>query len=401
MQFHYKVRDRSGRLVEGVMESESREVLAERLKLKGYYVTSISRDQSGQLLQREITVRRRLPVKTLAVLCRQLSIMVGTGMLIVNCLQTLQSHMKDSQLKKALEEIRRDVLAGSSLAKSMARFPRVFPEMMVHLVEAGETAGSLHEILNQLATYYERQDEVRSNTKEALTYPSVVAVGTVTTIAILVLFVLPTFVDVFASLEIELPRPTKVILGLRDFAVNRWYVLLTATVGIFAAGRWYLGTPTGKRMLDSLMLNLPVISGLTKRMLFARFTRTLSLLVRSGITMVEALRISERIVLNSVVAESISRAREAVERGTTVSAAFSNNKIFPAMVVDMLTVGEETGSLDRTLEQVADYYDNEVKHTVNRLTALIEPVIILVLAGIVLLIVGSVMMPLFEMYKAY
>ena len=271
------------------------------------------------------------------------------------------------------------------------------PDVFIHLVEAGEVAGALPEVLDRLAVYYEREDELRKKISDALMYPTIVTVVAVTMVFVLLFFVLPMLVRNFTSFGVEPPALTQAVLNGRDWMVAHWYVVLGGILLAYILLRMYLQTPRGRRQKDALKLSLPAVGELQKMVVFSRFCRTLGLLLNSGISMVHSLSILERLIDNTVISEALGQARLGVERGHGISAPLSNHPVFPKMLVQMIAVGEETGNLEKVLTQLSDYYDREVNFAVASLTKLLEPAVMLVLAVVVLFILLSVYLPMMQM----
>lgn len=394
--FEYRARDRSGRTVQGTMEAESPDAVVRRLRQDGLFVTTVRRAarQGGE--GRGLTLWRRAPKPgDMAMLCRQLAMMSRAGLTLVDSLRIL-AQQTTGGMQRALEAVRRDIAAGSSLGRAFGRHPEVFSPLMVQLVEVGELTGSLDEVLEQLGLYFQREHELRSKVRESLAYPMVVALVAVVVINILLFFVLPTFVAFFDRSGVPLPLPTRVLLGLQRFVASWWHGLGAAMAGLALAARLYLRTPAGRLLRDRVMLRAPLIGPVVSKTAMARLTRTMSLGLRSGISMVDALAAAERVVGNEVVRQAVTAVRAAVEQGSGLARAMGMQRVFPSLVVQMVTVGETSGSLEDMLRHLASRYDMDVESAVKLLVGYVEPAIIVILAGVVLLIVSSVMLPLFQ-----
>lgn len=399
-RFAYKGKTKDGKGVQGFIEVESRELAAAQLRNQGYFITSLKEAPKSATL-RFLEPKGALKPKFLAIFCRQFAIMLGAGLSLVNSLQVLAEQSLEKRLSKALDSIRLDVASGASLTKALEKHGGLFPKVFIHLVEAGEIAGALPEVLERLAIYYEREDELRKKVSEALIYPAIVTGVSVIMVVVLLFVVLPMLVSNFVGFGIEPPPITQGVLRVRDWLVAHWYIALGAVVLVFVLGRLYFRTPTGKAQKDGFKLRAPVVGELQKMVIFSRFCRTLGLLLSSGISMVQSLGVLERLIDNAVVSKALSQARHGVERGQGISTPLSAHSIFPKMLVQMIAVGEETGSLERVLGQLADFYDREVNFAIASFTKLLEPAVMLVLAVIVLLILVSVYLPMMQMVTMF
>jgi len=382
--------------VHGFIEVENRELAVAQLRERGYIITSLKEAPKSTTLSL-LEPKGALRPKYLAIFCRQFAIMLGTGLSLVNSLQVLAEQALEKRLSKALDSIRLEVASGTSFTKALDKHRGLFPNVFIHLVEAGEIAGALPEVLDRLALYYEREDELRKKISEALMYPAIVSVMAVLMIFVMLFVVLPMLVSNFAGFGVEPPALTQAVLQGRDWMVSHWYIVLGIVVLVSVLVRMYLRTPLGTAQKDALRLALPAAGEMQKMVIFSRFCRTLALLLNSGISMVQSLEVLERLIDNTVVRRALSQARQGVERGQGISAPLANHAIFPKMLVQMMAVGEETGSLEKVLGQLADYYDREVNFAVVSLTKLLEPVIMLVLAVVVLFILISIYLPIMQM----
>lgn len=395
-RYAYKGKSRDGLGVKGIIEVADRETAISKLREKGYYITSL-REASQPTGRKLLEPRGKLKAKHLALLCRQFSVMLGAGSSLVRSLQLLETQSQDPRLQRALGQIRLDVASGSSFTKSLEKHTELFPHVFIYLIEAGELAGALPEVLERLADYYEREDELIKKISEALTYPCVVAAVALAMVFIILFFVLPMLVTNFAAYGIEPPAMTKAILSGRDWLMHSWYFVLLGILLVVLVVKKYVGTPRGRFQKDALLLRLPVAGKLQEMVIFSRFSRTLALLLSSGVSMYQSLDILGRIVNNSVINSCIDEARLGVERGQGLSGPLRGHQVFPPIMVEMIAVAEETGNLESILVQLAEFYDREVNFAMSRATSLLEPIIMLVLAVVVLFILLSVYLPIMEM----
>jgi type IV pilus assembly protein PilC len=393
-RFSYKGRTKNGQAVQGVVEAASEVAAAGQLRRDGFIVTSIKEvKEPTQLFQK----RLNLKAKHLALFCRQFAIMLGTGLTLVKSLELLEEQAIEPAFGKILNTVRLDVASGMAFTKALEKHRKVFPHMFIHLVEAGEVSGSLPEVLDRLAIYYEREDELRKKISEALMYPVIIISVSLVMVLVLLFVVLPMLVNNFSGFGVDVPAITKAVLGGRDWVVAHWYIVLGIIVAIVLGLRYYVTTKPGRYLKDSLQLALPVLGEMQKMVIFSRFCRTLSLLLDSGISMLGTLQVLERLMDNVVIKKAMREATIGVERGQGISVPLREHKVFPTMLLQMVQVGEETGNLETVLVQLADYYDREVNFTVATFTKLLEPIMMLVLGVVVLFILLSVYLPMMQM----
>ena len=396
--YTYRVRDRRGSLVTGEMLADSPALVINRLREMNYVPLEIKAKKAG--LQREITLRPgRVKLKDLAVFSRQFATMVNSGLPLLRTLTILEEQTESSQLRKVLGEIRLDVERGNSLSGALGRHPRTFPALYVAMCRAGEAAGTLDQVLLRLADTMEKEVSLRQKVKSAMTYPIVVFCMVVLILIAMLVFVVPTFKDLYSSLGGTLPLPTRILLSVSDgFRKYFWVVGLLAIAMVWLFRRW-IKTDRGRRAFDRFKLRLPIFGQLFQKTALARFSRTLSVLSRSGVPILQALDIVSDTVKNEVVADAVRDVQAGVKEGESVAAPLGKHKVFPPMVVQMMAVGEETGALDTMLEKIADFYDEEVASTVESLTSLIEPIMIAIVGGTVGVIVISLYLPLFRIIE--
>lgn len=396
MEFEYKAYDGAGQLVTGTLQAADETEVMTRLREQGYFPSSVTPAPKKRtlLFQRA----RPLEPRDIAVFSRQFAIMLETGMPVVNCLDILSAQQPKATAKEALQGVRRDVGGGQSLAASLRHHDRIFPDMFVNMIEVGEASGNLPEILGRMAAFYEREAKLRGDIKQATMYPSVIVTFAFVAITIVMFVVIPIFADIFGDFGVELPLVTRLVIGFRDFVTTNilWILPVLLLLG-WGVVQFFRGT-RGRTLLDRFVLRIPIVGDLISKVVFARFAHTLSLLFTSGISMVDSLDNCRKVVNNKAVEADIAAARAGVQRGEGISEPLRREaKTFPDMLVEMIAVGEETGGLDQVLNQIAEFYDREVEQTVRGLTSIIEPVIMVILGGIVFVIVLSVFMPMFNL----
>jgi type IV pilus assembly protein PilC len=356
--------------------------------------------QKREGLKREISLRPgKVKLKDLAIFSRQFATMVNSGLPLLRTLSILEEQTDNKVLARKLAEVRLDVERGSSLSGALARHERTFPALYVSMCRAGETSGTLDQVLLRLADTLEKEVSLRQKIKSAMTYPTVVFAMVILILAAMLLFVVPTFEDLYSSLGGTLPLPTRILLSLSDIARRFFLVFVGAAVAaVFLLRRW-IKTDRGRAAFDRFKLRLPIFGTLFQKTALARFARTLGVLNRSGVPILQALDIVQETVKNEVVAKAVRDVQSGVKEGESIAGPLASHKVFPPMVVQMMAVGEETGALDTMLEKIADFYEEEVSTAVESLTSLIEPLLIAVVGGAVGLIVISLYLPLFRIVE--
>ncbi len=397
-KYQFKARNQEGQLVQGTLVMETKDQAIANLRKQGLLVTQLKEAPTSSFSQISLFAERGpLKVKLLAIFCRQFAILLESGLSLVNSLEILETQSSSKRLAQALYEMRLDINSGTSFTAALEKHSGIFPHEFVRLTEAGELAGELPEVFNQLAIYYEREDELRKKVSEALMYPAII--GSVAGIVVLILLfvVLPTLISNFAAFGIQPPALTQMILGVRDLMVEYWYLTLGSIVAVIVGLKWYLNTEKGNLHRDLIALKIPVLGNLNKMVIFARFCRVLGLLLGSGISMVKSLDTVTRLVENRIISQELHLSRLAVEQGQGLIEPIRDSKWFPNMLIQMVAVGEETGNLEQTLEHLAVYYDKEVNFAVTAFTKVLDPVVMLILGAVVLFILISVYLPMMQM----
>jgi type IV pilus assembly protein PilC len=393
--YTYKVRDRKGSLITGEIVGESPDLVLSKLRDMKYIPLEVKAKSSG--LQREFSFRPgRVKLKDLAVFSRQFATMINSGLPLLRTLSILEDQTESPNLKKVVAEMRLDVEKGSSLSSSLAKHPKAFSRLYVAMCRAGETSGTLDGVLLRLADTIENEVALRQKIKSAMTYPVVVMILVTIILAAMLLFVVPTFKDLYSDLGGTLPLPTRLLLAVSEAFQKFFLIFVAIGVGLaFAFRRWKAGD-TGRLTWDRLKLRMPIFGTLFHKAALSRFSRTLSVLSKSGVPILQSLDIVAETVNNEVIARAVRDIQDGVKEGEGLAATLSQHDVFPPMVVQMIAVGEETGALDTMLGKIADFYDDEVSAAVESLTSLIEPVMIAVVGGAVGTIVVCLYMPLFN-----
>ncbi len=394
--FAYRGRNQTGQVVAGKMEANTTEAVVAALRQQRIFPISV-KPQPKPIELKIPGFGRVIKDKDLAVFTRQLATMIDAGLPLVQCLETLASQQPNKAFKKTLTEIREDVEGGSTFAAALKRHSTVFTPLYANMVEAGEAGGLLDTILNRLAVYIEKAMTLRRKVKGAMIYPSTIVTVAVSVVIFLLTFVIPVFEGFFQGAGVQLPLPTQIVMEASRFV--RKYLL--AGLGLFIAGivgiRFSYKTEKGRRAIDGLFLRVPIFGALFRKVAVARFTRTLGTLIASGVPILDGLNITATTAGNKVVEEAILKTRSSIAEGKTIAAPLQSSGIFPQMVVQMISVGEQSGSLDSMLEKIADFYDAEVDQAVANLTVLIEPILMVFLGVVVGGIIIAMYLPIFKL----
>jgi len=391
--FEWKGRGRTGETA-GVLVADSKDAVVNTLRRQQIVVTAVK--EKGK----EIALPKfggRVPPQLVAIFTRQFSVMIDAGLPLVQCLEILGSQQENKAMKRALIQIRQDVESGSNLADSMRKHPKIFNDLYTNMVAAGEAGGILDTILQRLAQYIEKAVKLNGQVKAAMIYPVAVISIAVIVVAVILWKVIPVFAALFKGLGAELPMPTVIVIALSNFIADFWWLIGITVGGTIYSLRRYHETYKGKRVLDGILLKVPVLGMLLRKIAVARFCRTLSTLTASGVPILDGLQITARTAGNSIIEDAIMATRKSVEEGKTISEPLGDTDVFPPMVVQMIAVGEQTGALDTMLSKIADFYEDEVDAAVAGLMKLLEPVLIAFLGVAIGGIVIAMYMPMFTL----
>ncbi len=391
--FQYTVRDATGAVRTGTSEAENQDVLKRRLQEQGFSVNDVK--QTAAARKKATGGFGRVKLKDLSIFCRQFSTMVDAGVSLVRALDVLGEQTQSPKLKRIIREIQVEVESGQTLSKSMAKYPKVFSNLFVGLVRAGEVGGVLEEALQRLSHFLEKDMELRRKVKAAMTYPVIVLFVAVMIVLGLCTFIVPKFIDLFKELGVkELPWMTQVLVDFSNFLKEKWWVALLIVIAVWVSIKYAGTTKLGRRVIDRLKLKVPVFGPLGHKICLARFSRTLSTLLVSGVPILQAMETVAGTVGNEIISEAIMNARARIREGERINEPLEKSKMFPPMVVHMISIGEESGALDQMLSKVAEFYEGEVDSTLQSLASAIEPVMIVLLGFCVGFIVIAMFMPL-------
>lgn len=398
--FEYKVRDRSGTLKTGKVEAESQGQVASQLRQQGLSPISITASNVG--MQREITIpgfgKKKVSLKDLAVFSRQFATMVGAGLSLLRALTILTEQTENKELARVLREVRNEIETGGSLSSGLAGFPDVFPPLMTNMTRAGEVGGFLDTVLLQIATNYESETKLRGKVKAALTYPVVVLCIALLAVVGMLLFIVPVFAGLFKTLGGTLPLPTRILVILSQ---GLKIAVIPIILGIIAGMQvWKRNKrrPAVRNVVDPIKLKLPVFGNLMTKIALTRFSRNLGTMMSTGVPILQSLDIVAATTGNVVLERAIRSVQDSVRTGNSLAGPLAEHKVFPPMVVQMMAVGEDTGSLDAMLMKIAEFYDQEVEATTEALTALIEPLMIAFLGAVVGSMIVALYMPIFKIF---
>ena len=408
--YNYVAKDALGKVITGTSEAENEQILVRRLREKGYWVQKVNaaraqisrpaaRTKGGTSVMASFG---RVSGRDLAIFCRQFATMIDAGVSLVRCLAVLEEQTGSARLRQIIREIQVAVESGETLSRAVSRWPRIFSNLFVGLIRAGEVGGVLDEALNRLATFMEENERLRRKIKSAMTYPVMVLVFATAVVIGLVTFVLPQFIKVFNDLGIgdKLPPMTRIMVQISNFLTTKWYMMIIGVIAFIVVTSSYKRTRIGRRHFDWLKLKIPIFGQLNHKICSARFSRTLSTLLVSGVPILQALETVAGAVDNEIMSDAILAARAAIREGEQIGDPLQRSGMFPPMVVQMVAIGEETGSLDQMLSKIADFYESEVDATLGSLTAALEPVLIVLLGGVVGFIVISMFLPLVQAISA-
>jgi len=400
--YAYQVRDRAGKVISGQLEADNQAAVASKLKQMGYAPISINESKGG--MKRELSIpgfgrsKKSVKLKDLAIFSRQFATMINSGLSLLRALNILTEQTDNPELARVLSEVRNDVETGNALSVSMGKHPRVFPPLMVNMTRAGEVGGFLDSVMLQIAENYEAEVKLRGKVKAAMTYPVVVFVMAIIMCCGMLIFIVPTFANMFTTLGGELPTPTKILIMLSNvLKVAGPFVLVGLIVGAKMVSK-FKHTSGFRNVVDPIKLKTPVFGQLFQKIALARFARNLGTMMKSGVPILQSLDIVADTTGNIVLARAIRDVQDSVRTGEAITAPLSDHPVFPPMVVQMMAVGEDTGALDTMLLKIAHFYDQEVEATTEALTALIEPLMIAFLGGIVGSMIIAMYMPIFKVF---
>jgi type IV pilus assembly protein PilC len=394
-KFQWEGTTRNGERRRGTMEAETRDIVEARLRNDGVTVTRVAKESSIM----QITIGSGVSSKDLQIFTRQLATMIDAGLPLVQCLDILAAQTPNKIFARILSQVKASVEQGATFSDALRRHPKVFDDLYVNLVAAGEVGGILDTILNRLAIYIEKAVKLRQQVKSAMVYPIGIFVVAIGVIAVMLVKVIPTFENMYTEMgpNAKLPAATTFVIGLSHGFLAKWYVYTGTTAGIIAALALMRRTDVGREIFDRSLLYLPIVGNVLRKIVVARFTRTLGTLLASGVPILDALDICARTAGNRVVEGGIKKARDKISEGHDMAGPLAESRVFPAMVVQMIGVGEQTGAMDQMLQKIADFYEEEVDASVSAMTSLIEPVMMAFLGIVVGGLIIAMYLPIFKL----
>ncbi len=401
--FDYKALNTRGEQVSGIIDADSTADARAKLRHQGVFPTEVTESDEKVDLRSDQAISRllhRVKAGDVAIFTRQTATLLSSGLQLVQTLNALIDQLEKSPLKRVIIKVRDDVNAGVTFAAALRRFPRIFPPLYTNMIQAGEAAGALEIVLERLADLTEKNVKMRNHIRSVMVYPILVACIGVGVIIFLLVKVVPTITSIFSETQQALPLPTVVLLDISDFMRGYWWALVFIAGGLYFIFTFWKKGPRGRSFIDRLKLRLPLFGPLIRKIAVVRFTRTLATLLSSGAPLIESLGIVRNIVNNTSIAGSIDKAIESIRAGQSIAGPFRKSRVFPPIVVHMISVGETSGALEPMLEKIAQSYEDEVETTVGAMTSLLEPIMIVVMGVVVGYIVLSILLPIFQMSQA-
>jgi len=400
LKFEYRVRDEQGRLKSGTWEADHKNTVVAGLLYQNYYIVSLQEIQSnqpGDQAEFHLSSFRQVSSQDLVIFTRQLSIMLAAGLPILRCLKILEEQATNPRLKNVVRRIQEDIETGLPLWEAFGQHSHIFSKVYISMLKAGETAGVLDTVLNKLSYHLEKEHEFNSKLKSASIYPLFISLSAVCVVLLIITLIMPRFVSIFESAGVQLPWPTRMLIGVSTFLKTSGPFIFIGLLCLIYLIRWVRGTTQGRLAYDSLLLHLPILGRSISRIAIARFARTLGILIKSGINVLQALEVVQDIVGNAVISEAILSACRSIKEGDSITSPLQRSGLFEPLVTQMIAVGEETGRLDEMLIHLSDYYEGELIHTLDSLVAIIEPLLIFSVALVVGGVVIAILYPMFDM----
>lgn len=394
--FKYKAMTKEGEKIEGKYEANSESEVMEFVSSNGYYPLRI--EEISNRVNIEFNFRGKVKLKDLSVFCRQFYTMLTSGIPIIRCLQVLSNQIENKKLKKAIKEVSEEVEKGEILSEAMKKHTDAFPELLVSLVASGEASGNLDAIMLRMATHYEKDNKINNKVKSAFIYPIVLGIASIGAVTFILTYVMPTFIAIFNQTGTVLPWSTRLLLGISDGIKNNWIFIIMLIIICIVVLNIFIKTDKGLLISGNLKLKIPILKKLNRMIVVSRFTRTLSTLIASGLTLVDSLEIVSTVVGNRAAEMALLKIKDDVIRGESLNKSMRESELFTEMLYAMVEIGEETGMLDDILSKTADFYDDELEAVIQASVALLEPVLIIVMGFIIAFMVGSIMLPLFDSY---
>jgi type IV pilus assembly protein PilC len=397
--YTYRVKNETGKVFTGEAKVERESDLVSMLIERGFTPIEIKERNAINDITQISIFQKRVKIKDIAIFCRQFAIVLEAGVPIAASLEVLKEQATNPTLKRRISDISDDIKKGISLSAAMKKHSDIFPELLINMVESGEVSGQLDRVFKRMADQFEKDWKLNQKIRSAMVYPIIVLSIAVVVVFILLTFVVPTFAVTLSDLNVEMPLYTQVLLDISGFFVSFWWLIAAVIIGLVIFMRYYVRSDSGKLFVGKLAIKFPVVKDLTQSIVTARFTRTLASLISSGVLLIQAMEVVQKVLGNKVVSNKLDEVIGEIKKGRGLSQPLANIKFFPPMVLSMIRIGEESGDLDFSLSKCADFYDEEVDASVKKLTEFINPAIVIVLAVIVGFIIISILLPMFSIYQ--
>lgn len=393
-KFKYKAMKNDGTKTTGEYEANSRDDVMEMITSNGYYPLKVEE----VIESATINIHKKIKVKEISIFCRQMYTMLDAGVPLINALNLMSTQVTNKHLVEIVKELEEDVRKGEMLSNSMRKFPEAFPTLLTSMVESGEASGNLDEMFLRMSTHFEKENKINNKVKAAMIYPIILAIVGVAALIVVMTFVMPTFVSLFESSDAKLPAATRFLIGLSSFMGNHFIMVIGILIAIVVGVVLYSKTESGIYFFAKLKISFPLIKDLNRKMIVSRFTRTLSTLLASGVSLVESLPIVSAVLNNVIAEDEVLKIRERVVKGEGLSTPIEDCELFPPMLSSMVRIGEESGALDDMLNKTADFYDEEVEQAIQTLTSMLEPIMIIIMGLVIGFMVIALMLPLYGSY---
>lgn len=403
--YEYKALSADGKAISGIIDADNPKNARQKLRKQGIFPTDVyeGRGEKKLNLSREVDFKKyltRVKPEDVAMLTRQLATLVGAGVPLIESLSAVTGQLENEKLKLAMTEVREKVNEGTSLAEALRAHPVIFSDLFVNMVAAGEQSGALDTVLNQLADYTESQVELRGKVVGALTYPFIMVAVSALLIGLLFVFVIPKITKIFTGMKITLPWTTRLLIATSNFVINYWYLVLVGGVALVYGLSRYLKTPRGSYLYDKYTLRAPIFGNLLRMVALSRFSHTLATLLASGVPLLNALKIVRNIVNNQIIATAIDQARDSIQEGHSIAEPLKRSGEFPSLATHMIAIGERSGQLESMLQKVGQSYEQQIDRMVSTMTTLLQPIMIVVMGGIVFFIALSILLPMLQITQS-
>ncbi|KOS62787.1 type II secretion system F family protein [Lysinibacillus agricola] len=396
--FRYSGRTKTGTPKKGIIDAPNKKVAMEKLRAQGINARELQ--ESNSILHKDISLGTKVKHQDFVIYCRQYATLIRAGVSVVEATHILGEQTKSKPLKRALKQVEEDIRNGTSFSDAASKHPKVFPVLFVNMMRAGEVTGSIDDTLDRLAGTLEKQYKIKKKIQSTMIYPAILSFLTVVVGMFLMVFIVPTIMEAFKDMDLEMPFITVIVVGISDWLIEFWYFVILALIVIVVGFHFfYKNNKEFHFTVNVFLLRMPIFGQLLQKDVIARMTRTLSTLFSSSVPILQALTIAEKVAGNPVIGKIVLEARDNLEKGGTLSEPLEKSWLFPPLVTQMTSIGEKTGSLDYMLEKIADFYEEEVDRAVDTLKSLVEPLMILVLAFVVGIIVAAIFLPMFQLYE--